>query len=94
MKRILSPRRTAGGGKYGVGISWMLEPVITGKKGEEGQYFFGRNVFGHGSATRVIIRVARDHELIVTMVRYTLGRDYEAHKNKFLQAISDRMVEK
>ena len=74
--------------EYGIGIQWMREPDFPAWQ-KERTYILGENVFGHGSATGAILRVARDHDLIVTMVRYTQGPDYDLHKDKFLQAIAD-----
>jgi len=62
--------------EYGVGIQWARESITLA--GDD--YILGKNVFGHGSATGAIFRVARDHDLIVTMVRYTPGPDYDLHK--------------
>ncbi len=75
---------------YGVGISWQRDRVGNTPDGDP---ILGQNVFGHGSATGAIFRVAPDLELVVTMARYNRGPDYEAHLNRLMQVIADNLAE-
>ena len=70
--------------EYGVGISWMWD-------GPHDAPILGKNVFGHGSATGAILRVAPDRDLIVTMARYTPGDGYNEGIAGLMQAIADNM---
>ncbi|MDR0532879.1 MAG: beta-lactamase family protein [Verrucomicrobiales bacterium] len=73
--------------EYGVGISWMRDP----KEGTRHEPL-GKNVFGHGSATGAVMRIAPDHELIVVMARYTTGGpSYYEYLGNFLQTVADGM---
>jgi len=68
--------------EYGVGISWMWD-------GPHESPILGKNVYGHGSATGAIFRVAPDHELVVTMARYTWGSGYDEGVTGLMTAIAE-----
>ncbi|MCL1910492.1 MAG: beta-lactamase family protein [Kiritimatiellaeota bacterium] len=70
--------------EYGVGISWMWD-------GPHDAPILGKNVFGHGSATGAILRVAPELELIVTMARYTPGNGYDAGIEGLMRAIAENL---
>ncbi len=76
--------------EYGVGISWMRDRFDTASS-DTANYILGPNVIGHGSATGAILRVAPDHELIVTMARYTPGDRYDQGISQLMQAIAGQL---
>lgn len=89
-------RKTA---ENGVGISWMRDRIRTPEAMASPEwdnpppehYRFGLNVFGHGSATGAVLRVAPDHELVIAMTRYSAGDNYATHLDGFLKAIAESM---
>ena len=76
--------------EYGVGIAWMGDRA---PNAPEETFILGKNVFGHGSATGAILRVAPDHEIVIGMTRYTTGKNYHEGITGLMQAIADNLIE-
>jgi CubicO group peptidase (beta-lactamase class C family) len=59
-----APNLTDKKDQWGIGFEWMMDPP-----GDRSKGVLGPNVFGHGSATASVWRIAPDHDLVVVIGR-------------------------
>ena len=70
--------------EYGIGLSWMRS--FDAKKGKN---ILGPRTFGHGASSGSVFRIDPDNELVVVLLRNSVGADYDQHLLDFLEAIED-----
>jgi hypothetical protein len=53
----------------------------------------GKNVIGHDGASGSILRADFDNDLVLTQARDNPAADYDAHLIRFLETVSNALVE-
>ena len=80
---------------YGLGSTWERGPVDPDAPADlpdEARSLLGWNTLSHGSATRSILRVDYDNDLVITMCRPMGGPDYDDHWQPILRCIAAHLL--
>ncbi|TVR49430.1 MAG: class A beta-lactamase-related serine hydrolase [Puniceicoccaceae bacterium] len=79
---------------YGLGSSWERGPVHPDAPEdlpEEARMLLGWNTLSHGSATRSVLRIDYDNDLVIAMCRPAIGPEYDLFWEPMLRAIADHL---
>jgi len=81
--------------QYGIGLCWRnVEPWMVEQFAvDKTKPILGKNVIGHDGASGSILRADFDNDLVLTQARDNPAADYDAHLIRFLETVSNALVE-